>query len=149
MELHKSAEDYLEAILILSKQKGVVRSVDVANHMEFSKPSVSRAVGNLKADGYLDMHPDGELVLTEKGRAAAETVYERHTVISGLLTALGVGSAVAAQDACLIEHVVSEETFARLKAIYGDGEALQKMGSAAQDRKSDKDKDKKKKKKKK
>lgn len=120
MELYKSAEDYLEAILMLEKQQGNVRSIDVAHHMNFSKPSVSRAVNNLKTDGYLDMLPSGDLVLTPKGRSAAEHVYERHTVLTSLLTSVGVASETAAEDACQIEHVISEETFARLKAIYDE-----------------------------
>ena len=103
---------------MLEQQQGSVRSIDVAHHMNFSIPSVSRAVNNLKTDGYLDMMPNGDLVLTPKGRSAAEHVYERHTVLTSLLTSVGVAGKTAAEDACQIEHVISEETFGRLKAIY-------------------------------
>lgn len=118
MVLRKSAEDYLETILILKNEKGVVRSVDVAHHLEFSKPSVSRAVTNLRNDGYLVMMADGELVLTEKGLSVAEHVYERHTVLTGFLASIGVPPETAALDACLVEHVISEETFSSIKKMY-------------------------------
>lgn len=128
MALRQSAEDYLETILILTNRKGVVHSVDVAHHMDFSKPSVSRAVGNLKADGYLLMKENGELVLTEKGREAAEQVYERHTVLTGLLTRLGVPQDIAAEDACNVEHVISQETFERLRSKYYNNEEEKPAG---------------------
>ena len=150
MELRRSAEDYLEAIYMLKQQKGLVRSIDVAHHMDFSKPSVSRAVNNLKRDGYLDIREDGELVLTDAGLAAAESVYERHTILTALFTSIGVPAAVAAEDACRVEHAISEETFARLKATHSQRlMAVLPQGEAvADDAKADKDKKKKKKKKK-
>lgn len=118
MVLRKSAEDYLEAILILKKSSGTVHSIDVANHLGFSKPSVSRAVSNLRQDGYLTMESDGELLFTDKGLAAAEQVYERHTVLTKLLVSLGISEQTAANDACLIEHVISDETFDKIKDFY-------------------------------
>lgn len=118
MILRQSAEDYLETILILTNRKGVVHSIDVAHEMDFSKPSVSRAVSNLKNEGYLIMKENGELVLTEKGQAAAEKVYERHTILTGLLVQLGVPQDIAAEDACNVEHVISTETFDRLRDLY-------------------------------
>lgn len=120
MELRRSAEDYLEAIYVLKQQKGVVRSIDVAHHLDFSKPSVSRAVNNLKKDGYLLMQPDGELILTEKGELTAHDVYERHTVLTELFCSLGVPREIAVEDACRVEHALSAETFARLKATHQD-----------------------------
>ena len=118
MQLRRSAEDYLETIYILKNQKGMVRSIDVAHHLDFSKPSVSRAVTNLKREGYLEMREDGELLLTKKGLATAEKIYERHTILTALFTSIGVEEKVAAEDACRVEHVISDETFARLKATH-------------------------------
>lgn len=118
MALLKSSEDYLEAILILQKQKGSVRSIDVAHHMDFSKPSVSRAVSNLRRDGYIEMKEDGELVFTSKGRAVAENIYERHTVLTGILIHLGVDPKTAAEDACRIEHAISQQSFDRIREHY-------------------------------
>ena len=114
MHLQESGEMYLETILVLSQQKRVVRSVDVAEHMGFSKPSVSRAVGILKEDGYVLMDRKGLLTLTEAGRAAAEKIYNRHTTLTKFLSLLGVDEAIAEDDACRIEHVISEETFEAL-----------------------------------
>ena len=118
MALRKSAEDYLETILIIKNKKGIVHSVDVASHMNYSKPSVSRAVSNLRRDGYLEMRENGELELTPTGAAVAEQVYERHTVISAMLVSLGVSEKTALEDACNMEHVISEETFQQFKRIY-------------------------------
>ena len=115
MALHESAEMYLETIYTLSVQGGSVRSVDVAEHMGFSKPSVSRAVGLLKQGGYLEMDKDGTLRLTQSGTAAAQAIFERHTVLSEMLRRLGVSEATAAEDACRIEHVISNETFDAIK----------------------------------
>lgn len=115
MKLHESAEMYLETIYVLSKKMGNVRSIDVAESMGYSKPSVSRAVGLLKKGGYLIMAPDGELTLTEEGKLAAEKVFERHTVLSEFLKSIGVEAETAADDACKIEHVVSDQTVAALK----------------------------------
>ncbi len=120
MPLRRSAEDYLEAIYVLATTRGMVRSVDVAHHMEYSKPSVSRAVTNLRNDGYLDMLPDGELLLTKKGLATAKAVYERHTILTAWFTSIGVSAKTAAEDACRVEHAISAETFARLKATHAE-----------------------------
>ena len=116
MKMHASGENYLETILILKREKGYVRSIDIATRMEFSKPSVSRAVGLLRENGYITMDPkDGFIELTEKGIEVAERMYERHDLISRWLMALGVSAETAAEDACRIEHDISEETFEKIK----------------------------------
>ena len=115
MAIHESAEMYLETIYMLNLQLGKVRSIDVAEFMGYSKPSVSRAVGLLKKAGYLVNDEDGFLVLTEEGAAAAKKVFERHTVLSHFLMKLGVAAEVAAEDACKIEHVISDEAFLAIK----------------------------------
>lgn len=116
MSLHESAEMYLETIYQLLQQRTCVRSIDIAEAMGYSKPSISRAVGLLKKDGYLLVDQDGFLQLTEQGTAVAEKIFERHTVLSTAIMALGVEEATAAEDACRIEHVISDETFAAIKA---------------------------------
>ncbi|MCR4721169.1 MAG: metal-dependent transcriptional regulator [Lachnospiraceae bacterium] len=113
--MRESGEMYLETILVLSKEKASVRSIDVADYMNFSKPSVSRAVNKLKDDGYLNMSPEGFLTLTKKGLEIAQTIYERHVVLTKILVKLGVDEAVAAEDACKIEHDISAVTFDALK----------------------------------
>lgn len=115
MALHESAEMYLETIHVLSQTSNSVRSIDVAEHMGYSKPSVSRAVGNLKQGGYLTVDTDGFLSLTESGRSVAEKIFERHTVLTNALIALGVDEETAAEDACKIEHVISDRSFAAIK----------------------------------
>lgn len=115
MHLQESAEMYLETIYLLSRQRTSVRSIDVAEHMGYSKPSVSRAVGLLKQGGYLVVDEDGFLSLTEDGRSVAEKIFERHTVLSRLFVSLGVNEDTAAEDACKIEHIISDETFAAIK----------------------------------
>ena len=115
MALHESAEMYLETIYTLAKERGSVRSIDVAEHMGYSKPSVSRAVGLLKSGGYLTMEKDGSLVLTAEGEQIAKKVYDRHTVLTAMLTRLGVDPQTAAEDACRIEHVISEESFRAIR----------------------------------
>ena len=115
MALHESAEMYLETIYELSQQQTSVRSIDVAEAMGYSKPSVSRAVGLLKQGGYLLMDKDGFLTLTESGKEIAQKIFERHTVLSKMLIALGVTKETAAEDACKIEHVISDETFEAIK----------------------------------
>lgn len=115
MALHESAEMYIETIYRLHQENGYVRSIDVAQSLGYSKPSVSRAVSLLKKDGYLLMDAKGFLTLTDVGQALAGKIYERHTVLSGLLVSLGVDAAVAAEDACRIEHVISDESFAAIK----------------------------------
>ena len=115
MHLLESGEMYIETIHVLSKKGGVVRSVDVSEHMGYSKPSVSRAVSLLKQGGYLTTDTDGALLLTDSGREVAERIAERHHVLTQLLLALGVEKSVAAEDACKIEHVISQETFEAIK----------------------------------
>ena len=115
MHLQESAEMYLETIYLLSSQRSTVRSIDVAEHMGYSKPSVSRAVGLLKQGGYLTVDQDGFLTLTDEGRSVAEKIFERHTVLSKLFASLGVSEKAAAEDACKIEHIISDETFAAIK----------------------------------
>ena len=116
MKLHASGEDYLEAILVLQKQNGIVRSVDVARHMDVSKPSVCHAVATLKNGGFLTMDDDFFLHLTEVGREVAEQIYEKHRFFTQRLIAAGVDPKTAEADACRIEHVISEESVRRLKA---------------------------------
>lgn len=116
MKLRASGEDYLEAILVLQKQKGMVRSVDVARHMNVSKPSVSHAVATLKDGGFLTMDDGLFLHLTNIGREVAEQIYEKHRFFAERLIAAGVAPETAERDACRIEHVISEESFKRLKA---------------------------------
>ena len=116
MKMHASGENYLETILILKREKGYVRSIDIATKMDFSKPSVSRAVGLLRENGYITMDPkEGWIELTEKGLEIAERMYERHDLISRWLMALGVSAETALEDACRIEHDLSEETFEKIK----------------------------------
>ena len=120
MHLHQSGEDYLEAIFILRQEKGAVRSIDVAQKLGYSKPSVSRAMSILRADGYIEMEKSGAIALTEEGERVARTMYERHRLLTGWLTSLGVSPEVAANDACRMEHALSEETFACIKKHVGD-----------------------------
>lgn len=114
-KIQESGEMYLESIYVLSKNNGEVRSHDVAEYMEFSKPSVCRAVGVLKSNGYLLMDKSGFLTLTESGLAIAKKIYERHIALTDFLTKLGVSPEIAAQDACRIEHDITDETFAAIK----------------------------------
>jgi len=116
----ESVEDYLEAILILSKQKPQVRSIDVANELGYSKPSVSVAMKNLRQKGYVNVSEEGYLSLTGEGQKLASTVYERHSVISGWLIRLGVSPEIAVEDACRMEHDISEESFAAIKKYLQD-----------------------------
>ena len=118
MSLKESGEMYLESIYVLCKSKNSVRSVDVAEHMNYSRASVSRGVGLLKKQGYLEMDDDGFITLTAEGTEMAEKIFERHTVITNILIAMGIDAQTAAEDACRIEHVISEETFNGLKAHY-------------------------------
>ena len=115
MKIQESAENYLEAILVLHNRQGNVRSIDIANELSFSKPSVSVAMKNLRTNGYIEVDKDGFITLLDKGREIAEKIYERHTPITDWLTTMGVSPEVAAEDACRIEHVISAETFERLK----------------------------------
>ena len=116
MALYASGEDYLEAILMLKEQKGMVRSIDVVRHLNYSKPSISRAMSRLRENGYITMDKEGWLELTDAGRAIAEQIYERHRLLTEWLTALGVTPEVARTDACRMEHDVSPETFACIRA---------------------------------
>ena len=116
MALMESGEMYLETILVLSQQKSAVRSIDVAEYMSFSKPSVSRAVGLLKDGGYLTVDGLGHLTLTESGRAVAERIYERHRILSEILMRLGVDEKTATDDACKMEHYISDTSFSAIKA---------------------------------
>lgn len=115
MKLHESGEDYLESILVLEQRKGKVRSIDVANDLKVTKPSVSRAIHILETDGYIQIDESSLLHLTQEGRKIAEKIYERHQVFTRLLKSIGVDEKIAAEDACRIEHAVSEESFAALK----------------------------------
>src|SRR5699024_9811826 len=116
MKLYASGEDYLEAILILQKQKGMVRSVDVARHLEITKPSVCNAVATLRDGGFLTMDSDYFLHLTDVGREVAEQIYEKHCFFTERLIAVGVDPETAEREACRMEHVISDESFERLKA---------------------------------
>jgi Mn-dependent DtxR family transcriptional regulator len=110
MKINESVENYLETILILQMRCGEVRSIDIVNELSYSKPSISIAMKNLRENGYIQMDKDGYITLTESGKKIAETMYERHTVISSWLMYLGVPKDVALEDACRIEHVISAET---------------------------------------
>ena len=114
MHIQESGEMYLETIHVLYKKNGRVRSVDVSEHMGYSKPSVSRAVGLLKNGGYIEVDQDGYITLTATGLALAEKIYERHTVLAAALMALGVDEQSASEDACRIEHVISEKSLAAI-----------------------------------
>ncbi len=115
MSLQESGEMYLETVYILSKTMPIVRSIDVCEHMGFSKPSVSRAVGLLKAGGYLNVDSKGSLTLTETGAKLGKKIYERHTLLTKFLTGLGVNKQTALEDACKIEHHISDESFEAIK----------------------------------
>ena len=115
MRLQESGEMYLEAIYVLSKAQTMVRSIDVSEYLGYSKPSVSRAVGLLKAGGYITVENDGGLVLTDSGREIAEKIFERHTLLTRLLVRMGVSQEVAAADACRLEHAISDESFLAIK----------------------------------
>ena len=117
MHLQESGEMYLETILILSKSSQSVRSIDVGEYMGYSKPSVSRAVGLLKNAGYITVEKDGSLILIENGRKTAENIYEKHTTLTTLLKNLGVDEKIASEDACKIEHVISDVSFEAIKKL--------------------------------
>lgn len=115
MRIQESGEMYLETIHVLLKEKQYVRSVDVAEHMGYSKPSISRAMGLLKNGGFIEIAPDGAITLTDTGIAVAEKIYERHTLLTRLLMMLGVSEATALEDACKLEHAISDESFEAIK----------------------------------
>ena len=115
MQIYESAEDYLEAILVIGKRRGMVRSIDIANELNFSKPSVSVAMKKLRESGYIEMAPDGHIRLLPAGAAIAEGIYERHRTLTDFFVYLGVSEEVASADACKVEHDLSPETFERIK----------------------------------
>ena len=118
--IHESGEDYLEAILMIKKRSGNVRSIDVARELSFSKPSVSVAMKNLKTSNYITVDENGFINLTEAGQEIADKIYERHTFLTNWLTSLGVDPEVAAEDACKMEHAISSESFSAIKKFVAD-----------------------------
>ena len=118
MKIHQSAENYLETILMLTNRNGSCRSIDIANELGFSKPSVSVAMKNLRENGYIDVMGDGHIILLPEGRKIAEKLYEKHTVLTNALVSLGVSEETAAEDACKIEHILSDETFEAIKNYH-------------------------------
>ncbi|MBQ4467761.1 MAG: metal-dependent transcriptional regulator [Firmicutes bacterium] len=116
--MHESGEMYLETILVLSQMKPVVRSIDICDYMNFSKPSVSRAVGKLKADGYIEVDGSGYIVLTETGRQIAERIYDRHNTLQSIFMTIGVDEQTAEDDACKLEHYLSDTTYEALKKYF-------------------------------
>lgn len=119
MKIQESVENYLETILILQNRNGEVRSIDIANELDYSKPSVSVAMKHLRENGLIETDVNGFITLLEPGREIAERIYERHTFLSTWLTSLGVDKSVAAEDACRIEHVISAESFEAIKKSAG------------------------------
>lgn len=115
MQIQESGEMYLETIYILTQQKGHVRSVDISEYMNYSKPSVSRAVGILKSWGYIQVEADGSILLTETGLEIGKKIYQRHTLLTKVLIQLGVSPEQASEDACKMEHAISDETFQALQ----------------------------------
>lgn len=115
MSIHESGEMYLETIHVLLKKNGQVRSIDISEHMGYSKPSVSRGVGLLKHGGYIHVDKEGFITLTETGEALAQKIYDRHTIFSQLLVLLGVDPKTAAEDACKLEHAISDESFEAIR----------------------------------
>lgn len=118
---NESAENYLEAILVLSQRLPVVRSIDIANYLNFSKPSVSVAMKNLRSKEYIEVSDAGFITLTDAGKEIADTIYERHTFLSQWLISLGVDEQIAVDDACRLEHQISPESFAAIKAYVNGG----------------------------
>lgn len=119
-DLRDSSENYLEAIVVLKREKGHVRSIDIANHLELSRPSVSKAMKKLEELGHIVMENDGEIVLLESGERIGREIDERHQILYRLLVKLGVSEENAENDACKIEHALSQETFDRLKQVFGE-----------------------------
>lgn len=122
MVIHKSAEDYLESILVLHQRRGTVRSIDIVNELGYSKPSVSIAMKKLRESGYISMSPDGLITLNESGLEIARQVYSRHKVITKLFVLMGVSEEVAAEDACRVEHDLSPETVERIRDFVRQNE---------------------------
>lgn len=127
MGLHESGEMYLETIYVLSKEKGTVRAMDVAAHMSYSKPSVSRAVHLLEDKGYIEVSKEGLITLTEVGLTIAHKIYERHTILTSLLIKLGVQESTALEDACKLEHAISDESFNAIKKYMAEQGILQDL----------------------
>ncbi len=121
MKVQESAENYLETILVLQQKQGVVRSIDIVNEMQFSKPSVSIAMKNLREAGFINMDEDGHITLLPPGEEIAKKIYERHVLVSNWLTKLGVPREIAVEDACRMEHVISEETFNAFRKLATEG----------------------------
>lgn len=117
-EMHESGEMYLETILVLSQEKPVVRSIDICDHMNFSKPSVSRAVGKLKSEGYIEVDGSGYITLTPSGRNIAERIYDRHNTLQKIFMEIGVDETTAEDDACKLEHYLSETTYEAMKKYF-------------------------------
>lgn len=122
MHIHESGEMYLESIYVLLRKQPHVRSIDISEYMAYSKPSVSRAVGVLKNGGFIKVDKDGFITLTEQGLEIAEKIYERHTLLTGMLVRLGVAPEVAAEDACKIEHAISDASFQAIKRYINENE---------------------------
>lgn len=118
MQLQESGEMYLETILVLSQTKQLVRAIDVGEYLGYSKPSVSRAMGLLKGGGYITVAENGHIQLTQTGREVAEKIYERHTILTKALVSLGVSQETASEDACRMEHVISDESFQAIKQYF-------------------------------
>ena len=122
--MHESGEMYLETMLVLSREKGHFRAIDVSEHMGYSKPSVSRAMSILKRDGYITVDDAGLISLTDSGKLIAENIYDRHTTLTAILTLIGVDKETAAEDACRIEHYISDTTFQAIKKQLRDSNYL-------------------------
>lgn len=122
MKIQESAEDYLETIYLLQKKQGAVRSIDIAHELNYSKPSISNAMKKLRTSGYIDMENRGYITLTEKGLELAERTYARHCAIHQLLVKFGVPDEIALDDACRVEHVISEETYTAIKKFLDENE---------------------------
>ena len=124
MEIHESAEDYLEKILMLKNKYGIVRSIDIVNDLGYSKPSISIAMKNLRENGYIEMDSDNYITLTASGMKIASRIYDRHQTLTTLLLRFGVEQSVAEKDACKIEHDISDETFKKIKAFLKKDDAV-------------------------
>ncbi|WP_455581974.1 metal-dependent transcriptional regulator [Dysosmobacter sp.] len=121
MVIHESAEDYLESILVLKERRGIVHSIDIVNELGYSKPSVSIAMKKLRENGYISMDPDGSITLNESGMAIASRVYDRHKTITKFFMLLGVSQSAAAEDACKVEHDLSDETYGKIREFVARG----------------------------
>lgn len=119
LEIHEASENYLEAILMIKNKQGQVRSIDIVNHMNYSKPTISVAMKQFRENGYIEMDTDGYITLTEKGAEIANRTYERHVIIAEFLMSLGVDEKTAYEDSCKIEHDISEKSFQCIKAYCG------------------------------